>query len=502
MLRYHLIIVLMTAIIALTAAAQAQQGDEAIAGALSERPLAKSVAVIPIIGNIDFGLQKSVERRVAEALASDADLFIFEMDTYGGEVIVAAEIGDRINNIKSETEGRVFTLAYVDKKAISAGALISLANQQIVMKDSTTLGDCQPIMFSPQTQTMEPAPEKMETMVRALMRKYAQSNGYPEILCEAMVNVDLEVYRVTYEDGTQVYLSKQDYDELPQEVRDSAKRERIVEEGELLTMSSGEAKDMGFSKATVRDLDEAVSLYAEPGAPVVRYETNWSEEMVRVLGSPALSSILLMVGIFALYMSFKMPGMGVPEAVALSCFAIIFLSKYLTGLANVVEILVFLAGVTLLLVEIFVIPGFGIVGIAGILCIFISLVLGFQSFTFPENSFQAQFLIKNLMVIFGSFVAATILFMLLVRFMPNAPLFGRLVLQKAQTAESGYVVGSATERALVGRQGTAIGPLRPSGRAEIAGETMLVVSDGEYIEPGTKIVVAEVSGNRVLVRKA
>jgi membrane-bound serine protease (ClpP class) len=503
MARGHIVVVL-TAVFALACVAQVatQPENNAPEDTLSGRALAESVAVIPIHGNIDYGLEKSVERRVQEALAGDAKLFIFEMDTYGGDVAAAAEIGDRINNVKSETDDLIFTVAYVDKKAISAGALISLASRQIVMKDSTTLGDCQPIMYSPASQTMEPAPEKYETMVRALMRKYAQSNGYPEVLCEAMVNVDLEVYRVTFPDGSQEYLSKHDFDELPAERREAAEKQTIVKAGELLTMSSGEAKEFGFSRATVRDLDEAISLYAVPGAHRVRYETNWSEEMVRVLNSPALSSILLIVGIMALYMAFKVPGLGAPEAVAVACFAILFLSKYLIGLANVVEILIFLAGVSLLLTEIFLIPGFGIVGITGILCIFISLVLGFQKFTIPETTFEVHFLVRNLLIIFGSFMGATILFMFLVRFLPKTPLFGRLVLQTAQSPELGYVVGSAAHRDWVGARGVAVGPLRPSGRAEIDGETMLVVSDGEFIEPGTRIVVSEVRGNRVLVRKA
>jgi membrane-bound serine protease (ClpP class) len=488
--------------LAVAGGAPGEFADNPVARPEPERTLATSIAVIPIRGNIDYGLLKSVERRIDEALAAEADLIIFEMDTYGGQLDPAIEIGDRINAVKSETDDHVFTVAYVDKKAISAGALISLSCRQIVMKDSTTLGDCQPIMVSPQTQAMEPAPEKIETMVRAVMRKYAQSNGYPEALCVAMVDPELEVYRVTFPGESAEYLSKRDFDDLPADRREAAKKDRVVDAGELLTMSAGEAKELGFSRATVSGLDEVVSLYAAAGARRVTYDTNWSEEMVRFLNSPPVAGILLMGGILALYLAFKTPGLGAPEAVALGCFAILFLSKYMVGLANAVEVLIFLAGMALVLVEIFLIPGFGVVGITGILCIFISLVLAFQKFTIPETTFEVRFLVKNLFIIFGSFTTATVLFMVLVRFLPKTPFFNKLVLKTVQSPESGYTVATAEQHGLVGAHGVAMSNLRPSGRAEVAGETMLVVADGEFIEPGTAIVVSEVRGNRVVVRKA
>jgi len=468
-----------------------------------EKPaLASKVGIIPIHGDVDYGLQKSLERRVEEALEAEAEVLIFDMDTWGGGLEPAMEMGDLIDHIKVRTKGKVKTVAYVSKKAISAGALISLACQEIVMRRGTTLGDCQAIMISPEARTLQPAPEKIQTTVRAIVRKYAQSNGYPEVLCEAMVDPDLEVYRVVFPDGKVRYLTSRDLEEMDQEQKKALRKKLVVGAGKLLTMSDQEAQEYDFSKGSFESLDEVVARYAVPGAEVTRYETNWSEELVRFLNSMPVASLLMMTGLVALYMAFKTPGFGAAEMVALACFGLLFLSKYMVGLASMVEVVVFVVGVALLAVELFLIPGFGVVGIAGVLCILTSLVLSLQKFTIPRYDFEVSILLRNLFVVFGSLLGATLVFMVAVRYMAGTPLLGRLVLAGAETAESGYVVGSAARRDLVGKRGVALSNLRPAGRAEIGGETMLVVADSEFIESGVAVVVTEVRGNKVVVSRA
>ncbi len=467
-----------------------------------EQPLASKIAVIPIRGDVDYGLQKSLERRVMEALESKNEVLIFEMDTWGGGLDPAVEIGDLIDNIKIETDGKVKTVAYVHKKAISAGALISLACQEIVMRRGTTIGDCQPIMISPQTRTIEPAPEKIETTVRTMMRKYAQSNGYPEVLCEAMVDVDLEVDKVTFPDGTVRYLTPRDLDQLSEDDKKGIEKKLVVAAGKLLTMHDKEAHEYDLSRGSFDSREEAIGFYSASGAEVTRYETNWSEELVRFLNSMVVASLLMTVGIIALYMAFKMPGFGAAEIVAMSCFVVLFLSKYLVGLAGMVEVVIFVVGIALLAVELFLIPGFGVVGIAGILCVLASLVLSLQKFTIPHYDFQVPILMRNLFMVFGSLLGATIVFMLAIQFMPRTPLLSRLVLAGSETAESGFVVASAGRRHLIGKTGIVTSDLRPSGRAEIDGETMIVVADGEFVERGLPVTVTDVRGNRVVVSRA
>ncbi len=497
-MRIGFLAIALAALIAAAAPAEQVSADNP-ASPPAEEAKAAIVGVIPISGTVDYGSQKSLERRVSQALNDKVEVIIFEMDTYGGGLEPAIEMGDLINNIKSETDGKVKTVAYVHKKAISAGALISLACQEIIMRNSTRIGDCEPIMVNPQTQTMETAPEKIRSMVRAVMRTYAKSNGYPVALCEAMVDQDAEVWRVTDKDGarTRYLLTRQ----LEAEDED-VKKVLIIPKGQLLTMHDKRAKDLGFSRASVRNRQEAIARYAATNAQTIRYETNWSEELVRFLNSTAVASVLMLVGMISLYMAFKTPGFGPPEIVAISCFAILFLSKYMVGLATEIEVLLFAVGVVLLAVEVFVIPGFGVVGIAGIVCIIASLVLALQKFTIPKYDFQVDILIENLVVVFGSLLAATLIFMIAVRYMAKTPVLSRLVHATSEAVESGYVVGSAEMRELVGAKGLALTTLRPSGRAEIADNIMIVVAENEFIEAGAPVVVTKVRGNKIVVTRA
>ncbi len=466
---------------------------------------AERIAVITVNGTIDYGLSKAVERRIREALDAGADILVFEMDTFGGDLFAGMEISDNIDRIWPDSKGKVRTLAYVNRNAISAGAMISLACNDIVMRSGTTIGDCQAIMVDTKTQTMKEAPEKVQTGVRAYMRKFAQGNGYPESLCEAMVDPDFEVYKLhSPKDPSRPdrYVTRDELDKIPSIEREEFEIEPVVQEGKLLTMSADEAAKWDISQATVNDLDEVIEIYGTPAVTVVRYEPNWSEELVRLLTHPAFSALLMMVGLLALYMAFKTPGFGLPEGVAIACFSIIFLSKYLVGLANAWDILVFAIGVTLLAIEIFVIPGFGFVGVAGMVCILVSLVLAMQKFGLPHTPVEMGRLLKNVLVVFSSILGATVIFMVLLRFLPKTPFLNRLVLQSSEAVETGYVVGSAERRDLVGAEGVALSTLRPTGKAEIGGQVLIVVADGDFIDSGERVKVVEVSGNRVVVNKA
>jgi membrane-bound serine protease (ClpP class) len=302
------------------------------------------------------------------------------------------------------------------------------------------------------------------------------------------------------------YLSGQQLDELKTDEKLGLEKKLIIAKGKLLTMDDDEARAYGFSRASVSSLDEAIALVAAPGAQRINAEVNWSEEMVRFLNSTAVSSLLMVVGTIAIYICFKTPGFGIPELVVIVCFGTLFLSKYLVGLATVADALLFVAGLGLIAVEIFVWPGLGVLGILGAVCIILSLVLAFQNFTIPKPQtplydLQLNMFVHNLISIFGSLVTATLLFMVIVRFLPKTPFLKKLVLAHTQSHAGGYVVVSAEQQGLVGQTGRSMSMLRPSGTAEIGGDTFPVITDGEFIEPGTPIVVAEVSGNRIVVRK-
>ena len=214
-----------------------------------------------------------------------------------------------------------------------------------------------------------------------------------------------------------------------------------------------------------------------------------------------IAPILLSVGLIALWLELKAPGFGLPGIVGISCLATVFLSKYMVGLAEAPEMLLFMLGVMLLAVEIFLLPGFGIAGITGILLMLMGTTLAFQDFVVPQTPYHYEELRGNLLKIFSSMAVSLLVVALMVRYLPGIPLFGRLVLSASEEAELGFGTTLAIPTVgLVGRRGYALSTLRPSGRAEFNGEVLDVVTQGEFVEGGQKVEIVEVRGNRVVVR--
>lgn len=490
------------------------------------------VAIVPVEGEINPGTEEALKRRLKHALDDGAEVILVAVDSPGGRLDSCKNMCDMLMAAVREGHGAVRTVAYVKSQAISAAAIISLSCQEIVMLEGTLIGDAQAVMAIP-GKGPQVAPEKAQTFVRSLIRNVAQVNKYPEAVVEAMVDADLEVYKITFPDGSVKYVRKQELEaverraakqevktekkaptaEAVQSVKPMApdvlprkgfKKQLVVAQGKLLTLSSQEAREFGISSATVAGLGEAVAHCGGSLGTATRHEANWSEKMVGFLNSVVVTHLLMIVGMLAIYVAVKTPGLGAPEALAVSCFAILFFSKYLVGLATMLEVVIFIVGFALLAVELFVTPGFGVIGIGGIGCIFVSLILALQRFVLPDPQFPetVRIFTSNLLSVLGSAFVAILLFILLLRYLPRSRLFKPLILETAEAAAAGYVVGSAERRDLLGKTGVALTTLRPSGRAEIEGESVLVVADGEFIESGTRVVVQKVRGNRVVVRQA
>jgi len=478
------------------------------------------IYVIPIAGTIDGGLATSIERRVEQARVDGADCIVFDIDTYGGEVFAAEQITDLLFPLppmRPDEEG-VHTVAYVSEKAISAGALIAFSCRQLFMKRGTRLGDCEPITLS--AGSVETLPEKFQSPLRAKFRTYAQRNGWPVAIAEAMVTKELGVVRIRFEgEDDFAYFSILETKSWDEERRESiAEQEFLILEGQLPTFNALEMQDLGLSSGTVRDRDELLDLLAggswtPPGETGV-LEISWSEELVRFL--QAWKFLFFIVGVIGLYLEFKSPGFGAPGIVGVLALALVFGSSYLSGLAEVWEILVFFAGVVLLAVEIFVFPGFGIPGVLGLLLILTSFYLATQPFIVPgfdEDSvsgpFEMQAFSRWVLQFAASLVAIVVVVSLLARWLPKTTLFGRLILEAAPS--SGEVRRSTDDRPAgpamsgegvsVGDVGTSVSPLRPAGRARFGNRTADVVTEGAWIDRGDSVEVVRVAGRRVVVRK-
>jgi len=453
----------------------------------------KVVYVIPVNGTVEPGLSAYIKRNL-EKIRDEADaLIVFELDTFGGRVDAALDIVDVISNIPSGT-----TIAYVDKRAISAGALIALASSRLYMKNSTLIGDCAPIIQTQDGQQM--AGEKIQTVLRARFRALAKKNNYPQVLAESMVTIDMEVYEVVM-DGKKTFIDKKAYDDLtPQELETITAKKTVVAKGELLTMDDQEAFELGFSSKSVENIDQVLSDLGYGDAQIIRIEASWSERLVRFL-QPMLP-VLMLLGIGALYTEIKAPGFGLPGMVGILCLALVFFNQYLVGLADYTELILLMIGVLLLGIEVFVLPGFGVAGISGLIVIGAGLVLSFQGFVVPDPQlpWEGALLMRNIARVSAVFISSFLISLFMIRF----------VLPRLSTVVSGPYLSATLKNShadvtqnqglKVNDQGVAHSFLRPSGKVMIHDRKIDAITQGEFIESGTPVVVVRMNQNRVIVK--
>ncbi len=415
------------------------------------------VYVVQVEGLIDNGLARYLKRALAEAEGQEAALIILHMDTFGGLVDAA----DRIRKDLLDTP--LPTVAFIDRNAASAGALIAYATDRIVMAPGASIGAATVV----EGMGGEAAPDKYQSYMRGLMRATAEANGRDPRIAEAMVDENLEVPGVS-------------------------------PAGQVLTLSAQEALELGVADAVLPDLDAVVEAFGLADRPRVEHHATRLETFLRFLSSPVVQSILMLMMLGGLYFELQTPGVGFPGLMALIGAALFFGPHYMMGLAESWEILVFVIGVLLLLLEIFVIPGFGVAGILGILCVIVGLgagLIGNVGLNFPSWAAISS-AITTLAV---TLVLLVLLGISLGRYLPRSERLGRLVLAPELSSAEGYT-SADTPFELEGRVGTALTPLRPSGAADFDGTRVDVITAGEFIPAGTPVRVVRVRGSRVEVR--
>jgi len=453
----------------------------------------QKVYIIPVSGTVEPGMAAYIKRALEEIKNETEAVFVFKMDTFGGRVDAALDIVDTISNVP---KGK--TIAFVEKRAISAGALIALSSNLLFMKENTIIGDCAPIINTQEGQKM--AGEKVQTVLRAKFRALAKKNNYPVVLAESMVTVDMEVYQVVM-DGEKSFMRKKVYDDFTEDEKKTiSAKKTIVAKGELLTMDDEEAFDFGFSQKSVKDIDEALLLLGYESTDIITIEESWSEGLVRFL-HPFLP-ILMLIGIGAIYTEIKAPGFGIPGIIGITCLGLVFFSQYLVGLADYTELLILIIGVLLLGVEVFVLPGFGVAGITGLLFIAAGLVLSFQGFVMPDPSlpWEGALLMKNLAQVLGSFMFAFLISIAIIRFV--LPQLSKIIKGPYLDVTLSHSHVDATTALAVkpGDAGIAHTFLRPSGKVMINNQKIDAITQGEFIDRGTPVMIDKIEPNRVIVK--
>ena len=411
------------------------------------------VYVVPIEGVIDLGLAPFVQRALDEASAAGAAAVVLEVNTFGGRVDAAVQIRDALLGAK------VPTLAYVNRRAISAGALISLAAQHLAMAPGATIGAAAPVQAGQPGGGAQAVSEKTVSYVRKEFRATAESRKRPALIAEAMVDADVAI-------------------------------KGVIEKGKLLTLTTDEALKHKVAELRADNLRAALEHIGISDAELRPLSPNWAENVVRFLTHPVLSSLLVTIGVLGILIELRTPGFGVAGAIGVGSLAAFFWGHWLVQLAGWGEIMLALGGVVLLALEFLVIPGFGIAGILGILALLAALVMSVIG-----SGATPEFLMLAAGRILLSLVVALVASFALLRFMPRMP-FGRQLVLSTD-------LGPDEEEDLrwLGKRGRAHSPLRPAGIADIEGARVDVVSDGEMIEPGTPIEVTRVDGNRIVVRQ-
>ena len=404
-------------------------------------PLAQDVRrvvhVAPIEGIIDLGLAPYVQRVLDEATADGAAAVVLEINTFGGRVDAAVQIRDALLNAK------VPTVAYVNRRAISAGALISLAAQHLVMAPGATIGAATPVQVGQPGNGAQPVSEKTVSYVRKEFRATAESRKRPPLIAEAMVDPDVAI-------------------------------RGVIEKGKLLTLTTDEALKHKVAEFRADNVNAALEHLGIMDAELRRVSPNWAENVVRFLTHPVLSSLLVTIGMLGIIIELRTPGIGVAGAVGVGSLAAFFWGHWLVQLAGWGEVLLALGGIALLLVEFFVVPGFGVAGIFGIIALLAALVMSVVG-----TGATPEFLMLAAgRIIFALFVAL-LASLLMLRYMRRTPFGRRLILDTGLGAGQEY--GSAPESDLrwLGKRGRTTSPLRPAGIADIEGARVDVVSEGE-----------------------
>jgi len=408
------------------------------------------------------------------------------------------------------------TVAYVATEAISAGALISVSCEDILMRENTTIGDAAPITMGGKLEGVER--EKVESFMRAAFQRAAEANGYPELLLRAMVSIQIEVYRVrNSQTGEYEFFEGDDLPKDPNRY-DIDNAEEIVGGDELLTLTAPRAEEYGIARAVVADVNEALAFLENrdsvqfTGPPLV-LEPSWSEHMVSWLNSPAVMGILVMLALLGVYIEFSTPGFGLPGIVAAVCFALMLGGKYLVGMANWVEVLILFLGMVLLLIELFVLPGFGVAGILGIVLILAGL-FGMlirnapDELPWPETTADWSTLSSGVLSLALGFGGFLLLAWIVSRYLPKWGFARGLILVPATTVRgAGSQISmtappeSAGQGVQVGSVGETVTRLRPAGKARFDDAIVDVVATGEFLDKGTKVEIIAINGSRVVVRK-
>lgn len=401
----------------------------------------QNVYVIEIRGEISNAMATHVKEKIEEAKWSSADVILFDIDTYGGRIDAAEEIKNAI--IRAELP----TVSYVNNKAESAGVLITLAGEKVYMNESATIGSAETI----------PNTEKVLSMWRGMLRDVAQLRGRDEAVVEGMADQSTVI-------------------------------EGVKAQGELINLTSREAVDLGIADATATNLEDCIRQIGGAEARTTMSEKSFKLQVAEFLSNNYVSTVLLIMGLVGMIVEIFVPGFGIGGVISILGFGLFFAGNILSGESHLTPLILFVLGFVLLGVEV-VVPGFGLPGISGLILVFAGIVMSMGNFQ------------EGVVSVSIAIIVAAIVGFILVKKGFSSTLFDSVVLNAKSDVKKPVEIRT-TEEDYLGKTGTTITVLRPSGTIEVEGNRLDALTDGEFIEKGADIIVSKVVGSKIFVRRS
>lgn len=417
------------------------------------------VMVMEIKSEIDPRTNRYVELALSHAEKIKTDIVLIEMDTYGGILTDAKEIVDKIMHFKKPV------WVFINSDAASAGALISIACDSIYMSPGASIGAATVV-----TSTGEKAPDKYQSYMRSIMRSTAEENGRNPRIAEGMVDEDIVI-------------------------------DSIKQQGQIITFSTSEAIKYGFCEAKVETIEEILARNNIQDYDLIKFELQADDKIIAFFLNPFISGLLILIIIGGIYFELQTPGVGFPLFASAVALILYLVPYYLNGLAENWEIIALFLGLALIAVEIFILPGFGIAGIAGITLTVVSLIL----IMINNDAFDFQFVPANeilyaVAATLGGMLGGVILLFAGGSRLSNTRFYKRIALTETQEKDKGFTVSASIE-SLKGKKGTTFTVLRPSGKVMIDGQIFDAYTRGEFLEKGEPIEVLDDETTSLRVRK-
>jgi membrane-bound serine protease (ClpP class) len=472
--------------------------------------------MLEIRGEVTPGSVSQLTTLLGNHLTGGANWVGVRIDSVGGDLSACVELAARLAELDPNS---VRTVAYVPVEARGGAAIIALACDQLVMHPDAVIGvgpnaqrvpprndrQLPPPMqrrFPPAAQEADPdAQPAVDAAVASIRGSLANRADRGWSLMAAMVAPGIEIFRYRSKaTGEERLMSSEEADDLP-DAANWTRGDALGVGKAPLELTGAQAVQHGLAWHTVDNFDQLKRLFGIDDMAVV--EPNWALKLIHALASPGLATFLLFLGLIGMYIELKTPGVGVGGVVAALAFLLFFWSKYLEGTAGSLEIVLFVGGVVLMLIEIFVVPGVGVFGLAGGLMVIFSLVLASQTFVVPRSESQVDELRRSITVVVAAGLGMMGLAFATRRYLPKAPIFNRLVLEPPPPEERitlSHREALADYSNLVGVAGEAVTDLRPAGRALIGNQLIDVIAEGAPLDRGAKVVVVAAHAHRVLVR--